>query len=142
MVPAKLGDTVIVHYTGKLEDGTEFDSSVGKEPLQFRLGEGEVIPGFEAAVVGMAPGESKTQLIPADEAYGPHMEDMVIAVDRQQIPPDMPVELGIQLQLQDPSGQVIPVTVVEVGEDAVVLDANHPLAGEDLTFEIQLVAVI
>jgi peptidylprolyl isomerase len=142
MVPAKLGDTVIVHYTGKLEDGTEFDSSIGKEPLQFRLGEGEVIPGFDAAVVGMAPGESKTQLIPAEEAYGPHMEDMVIAVDRQQIPPDMPVELGIQLQLQDPSGQVIPVTVVEVDDEAVVLDANHPLAGEDLTFEIQLVAVI
>jgi peptidylprolyl isomerase len=141
MVQAKTGDTVIVHYTGKLEDGTVFDSSVEGEPLEFSIGEGNLIPGFEQAVIGMSPGDSKTELIPADQAYGPHHEEMVLVLDRQQLPPDMPVEVGVQLQLSQGSDELIPVIITEVTEAEVTLDANHPLAGEDLTFDIQLVAI-
>lgn len=141
MVQAKHGDTVTVHYTGKLEDGTVFDSSVGRDPLQFSIGEGNLIPGFEQAVVGMSPGDSKTQTIPADEAYGAHYAEMVVVVDRQQIPPELPVDVGQQLQIQQPTGQVIPVVITDISESGVTLDANHPLAGEDLTFEIELVAI-
>jgi len=141
MLQAKTGDTVIVHYTGKLEDGTVFDSSVEGEPLQFSIGEGNLIPGFEQAVIGMSPGDLKTELIPADQAYGPHHEEMVLVLDRQQLPPDMPVEVGVQLQLNQGSDELIPVIITEVTEAEVTLDANHPLAGENLTFDIQLVAI-
>lgn len=141
MVQAKAGDTVTVHYTGKLDDGTVFDSSLEREPLQFSIGGGNLIPGFEQAVIGMAPGESKTQFIPADQAYGPHQEEMVLVVDRQQIPPDMPLDVGVQLQIRQGSGESIPVIITDVTETDVTLDANHPLAGEDLTFDIQLVEI-
>jgi peptidylprolyl isomerase len=141
MVQAKPGDTVTVHYTGKLDDGTVFDSSVEREPLQFSIGAGNLIPGFEQAVIGMSPGESKTQTIPAAQAYGLHQEDMVLVVDRQQIPPDMPLDVGVQLEIRQSSGGSIPVIITDVTESEVTLDANHPLAGEDLTFDIQLMEI-
>lgn len=141
MTQAKLGDTVLVHYTGKLLDGTVFDSSMSRDPLEFSIGEGEVIPGFEQAIIGMSPGETKTEEIPCDQAYGPRRPEMVMLVDRQQIPDDLEIEEGQQLQLQHPSGQVINVTVTEMDDSKVMLDANHPLAGQDLTFDIHLVAL-
>jgi peptidylprolyl isomerase len=141
MVHAKPGDTVKIHYTGRLEDGTVFDSSANGEPLEFTLSGGEVIPGFDQAVVGMSPGESKTEKISMEQAYGPYREEMVIEVNRQQLPPDLQPEVGQQLQVQQENGQLIPVLVTEVTESQVTLDANHPLAGEDLTFDIQLVEI-
>ena len=142
MVQAKSGDTVTVHYTGTLEDGTAFDSSEGGEPLEFAIGSGNVIPGFEQAVLGMNPGDSKTVTIPADDAYGPYFEDRVLVVERQQIPSDMPIDIGTQLQIQQEGGTVVPVIITDITESEVTLDANHPLAGEDLTFKITLVAIV
>ena len=139
---AKHGDTVKVHYTGKLDDGTVFDSSTDRDPLEFTIGEGLVIPGFERAVIGMTPGDSRTELIPNEQAYGPHLEDMVVVVDRQQMPAEIEPSIGQQLEVQQPSGQVIPVVITDLSDEAVTLDANHPLAGEDLTFDIQLVEII
>ena len=139
---AKHGDTVKVHYTGKLDDGTVFDSSSDRDPLEFTIGEGLVIPGFERAVIGMNPGDSRTELIPNEQAYGPHLEEMVVVVDRQQMPAEIEPSIGQQLEVQQPSGQVIPVVITELSEEAITLDANHPLAGEDLTFDIQLVEIV
>jgi len=141
MTQAKQGDNVLIHYTGKLEDGTVFDSSRDRDPLQFSIGGGQVIPGFEAAVVGMAPGESKTETIDAEQAYGPHRSEMVMVVERNQIPDDIPLDIGQQLQLGGPQGQLVPVLVTEMSEENVTLDANHPLAGENLTFDIELVDI-
>jgi peptidylprolyl isomerase len=141
-VTAKHGDTVKVHYTGKLEDGTVFDSSTDRDPLEFTIGEGLVIPGFERAVIGMNPGDSRTELIPNEQAYGPHLEEMVVVIDRQQMPAEIAPSIGQQLEVQQPSGQVIPVVITELSDEAVTLDANHPLAGEDLTFDIQLVEIV
>lgn len=141
MAQAKFGDTVRVHYTGKLDDGTVFDSSLSGDPLEFTIGEGMIIPGFEQAVVGMSPGDSKTEHIPVDQAYGPHREEMVVIVDRAQMPQELEPEIGQQLQIQQPTGQAIPVVVTDVSTSEVTLDANHPLAGEDLTFDIQLVEI-
>jgi len=142
MVQAKPGDTVKVHYTGKLEDGTVFDTSADRAPLQFTIGEGQIIPGFEQAVVGMNPGESKTIKVLTNDAYGPHREDMVLVVDRNQLPVDLIPEVGQQLQSRQPDGQIIVVTVIAVSESTVTVDANHPLAGKDLTFDIQLVEIV
>jgi peptidylprolyl isomerase len=141
MIQAKEGDTVKVHYTGKLDDGTVFDSSENGTPLEFTIGSGMIIPGFEQAVIGMAPGESKTETIPTHNAYGPYQEEMVLTVDRQQMPTEIELEIGQQLQLQHPTGEVIPVIITEVSPVTVTLDANHPLAGETLTFDIQLVEI-
>lgn len=141
MTQAKSGDNVKVHYTGKLDDGTIFDSSIEREPLEFSLGSGNVIPGFEAAIVGMAPGESKTATIPAEEAYGPQREELIITVEKEQIPSDLSVEIGQQLQISQNNGQVIPVVVTDVSDSKVTLDANHPLAGQQLIFDIQLMEV-
>ncbi|QUY42210.1 peptidylprolyl isomerase [Acaryochloris marina] len=141
MAVAKVGDTVSIHYTGKLDDGSVFDSSLEREPLQFSIGGQQVIPGFEQAVIGMNPGDSKTETIVYDQAYGPRHEDMVVTVLREQIPSDFDLEVGQQLQIKNPEGQVIPVMVSEIIEDQVTLDGNHPLAGEDLTFEIELVSI-
>lgn len=138
---AESGSTVKVHYTGKLEDGTVFDSSEGREPLQFTVGSGEVIPGFDSAVTGLAAGESRTTTIPADQAYGPHSPDRIIEVSREGMPPDFKPTIGDVVQLKDPNGQPLQATVEEVNESNVKFDANHPLAGKDLTFEIQLVAI-
>lgn len=141
MAQAKQGDTVRVHYTGKLNDGTVFDSSVGGEPLEFTLGSGQLIPGFEKAVTGLAVGESTTALIPSDEAYGPRREDGIIQVPRSNIPPEIKPEAGMQLQMQTHDGRPVPVVVVGVDEANITVDANHPLAGKDLTFEIEVVAI-
>ena len=138
---AKVGDTVAVHYTGTLADGSVFDSSIGREPLQFTLGEGQMIPGFEQAVIGMALGETKTVTIPADQAYGPYYEERVFVIPRDQLPPGMEPEVGQKLPMQDATGQILIVTVKEVSATSITLDANHELAGKDLTFEIQLVEI-
>jgi peptidylprolyl isomerase len=139
---AQSGDTVKVHYTGTLEDGTVFDSSIDHEPLEFTIGDGRLIPGFEDAVVGMSQGESKTVEIPADEAYGPYYEELVLVVDRDQLPPDLQPEVGQQLQSQQEDGKIVIFTVIDISESTVTFDANHPLAGEDLTFDIQLVEIL
>lgn len=141
MTTAKQGDNVKIHYTGTLNDGTVFDSSAGREPLEFTIGDGKVIPGFEEAVVGMAQGESKEVVIPSDKAYGPRNEDLVIEVSREQIPPHIKPEVDQQLEMGTPDGQVIIVKVVEVADASIKLDANPPLAGKDLTFKIELVEV-
>ena len=141
MTNAKQGDTVAIHYTGTLADGTVFDSSQAREPLTFTLGAGQVIPGFEDAVLGMQPGEEKTVTIPADQAYGATRDDLLLEVDRAQMPPEVELAVGQQYQLGQPDGQIIVVTVRELTPDTVVLDANHPLAGEDLTFDLQLVSI-
>jgi FKBP-type peptidyl-prolyl cis-trans isomerase 2 len=142
MAQAKMGDTVKVHYTGKLEDGTVFDTSIDRDPLQFTIGEGELIPGFEQAVVGMNPGESKTTKVPADKAYGPHREEMVLVVDRNQFPVDLQPKVDQRLQIRQEDGRIIVVTVTDVSESSVTLDANHPLAGKDLTFDIRLIEIV
>ncbi len=141
MAQAKLGDTVKVNYTGKLQDGTVFDSSANRDPLQFALGQGQVISGFEEAVVGMAPGESKSVTIPSEQAYGPYQDELVIVVDEKQMPSDLSVEVGQQLQMRHSSGQAVPVMVTNVADSKVTLDANHPLAGKDLTFDLELVNI-
>lgn len=142
MTQAKRGDTVRVHYTGKLEDGTVFDSSLERDPLEFTIGAGQVIPGFEEAVVGLSPGQSVTATVPAEEAYGPHREEMVIPVERDRLPEDLALEVGLQLQVRQADGSVLIVTVTDLSDETVVLDANHPLAGKDLTFDIQLVEIL
>jgi FKBP-type peptidyl-prolyl cis-trans isomerase 2 len=138
---AKTGDTVKVHYTGRLQDGTVFDTSVGSEPLEFTLGQGQIIPGFEQAVIGMQVGESKTVTIPADQAYGPHRDDMVLEVERDKLPADIDPRVGMQLQMNQGDGGIIIVTITDVSETTVKIDANHPLAGQDLTFDIELVEI-
>ncbi len=141
MAQAQQGSTVKVHYTGKLASGTVFDSSLAGEPLEFTLGEGMLIPGFEEAVIGMNPGESRTVTIPAAQAYGPHHPELEVVVDRGQFPPSIDPHVGQQLQVNQEDGQAMVVTVREVSEAQVTLDANHPLAGQDLTFEIELLEV-
>ncbi|HEV7347208.1 peptidylprolyl isomerase [Telluribacter sp.] len=142
MKKAQSGDTVKVHYTGTLPDGQLFDSSAGRDPLSFELGSGQVIKGFDDGVTGMEIGEKKTIEIPSEEAYGEINEDLVINFDRKDIPADIPLEVGTTLNMhQDGSGQVIPVVVKEVTSDTVILDANHPLAGKDLIFELELVGI-
>ena len=142
MATIKKGDTVKVHYTGTIADGTVFDTSKEREPLEFTLGEGKLIPGFEKAVEGMGVGDSSSVTIPSDEAYGEKKDDMVIDVERSQIPPDIKPEVGQQLQIQQKDGGAIPVVITDVTEQTVKLDANHPLAGQDLTFEIEVVEVV
>ena len=143
MAQAKTGDTVKVHYTGKLEDDTVFDTSANRDPLQFTMGEGQLIPGFEQAVVGMNPGESKTINVPADEAYGPHHKEMIMEVPRNQFPVDLELEVDQQLQMVNQAdGRKLIATVIDVSESDVTLDANHPLAGKDLTFDIQLMEIV
>ena len=143
MAQAKDGDTVKVHYTGKLEDGTVFDTSIERDPLQFTIGEGRVIPGFEQAVAGMNPGESKTTKVPADKAYGPHRKEMVLVVDRNQFPVDLKPKIGQQLQSRQTDGRTIRVTVTDVSESSVTLDANPDLCREkDLTFDIQFLEIV
>jgi len=139
---AKDGDTVKVHYTGTLDDGTTFDSSLEREPLEFTLGAGQVIPGFEEAVIGMQVGQSKTVTIPSEEAYGPYTEERVMVVERDQLPEDLEPEVGQRLQTQGADGRIIVVVVTEVTETTITVDANHPLAGKDLTFEIELVEIV
>ena len=141
MTTVKTGDTVRIHYTGTLTDGTVFDTSEGRDPLQFEVGSGQIIPGLDRALPGMEVGETKTVEVPSAEAYGPRDPAMRQDVPRDGIPPEIPLDIGTALQMQTPEGQVIPVTVVDVTETQVTLDANHPLAGRDLTFAIELVEI-
>jgi peptidylprolyl isomerase len=141
MTQVQTGDTVQIHYTGTLLDGSVFDSSQGREPLEFEVGSGQIIPGLDTALPGMSVGEKKTVNVPSDEAYGEVNPAMRQSVPREGIPADIPLEPGTQLQMQTPEGQVLPVTVIEVDEAEVTLDANHPLAGKDLKFDIELVAI-
>ena len=141
MAKAKQGDTVHIHYTGRLDDGTVFDSSDGLDPLSFTLGQGQVIPGFEKAVEGMEEGEKSETRIPAEEAYGPRSEDLVMSVPRTQLPEDMAPQVGDQLEMSTADGQRVPVRVASTSDDAIEIDANHPLAGEALTFDLSLVKI-
>ena len=141
MVQAKDGDTVRVQYTGKLADGSVFDSSAKSDALQFTIGEGQVLQGFERAVIGMSPKESKTVLIPAESAYGPHRDEMTTQVQRSQFPNTVKLKVGQRLQINQKDGQSIAVSVLDLSASTVTLDANHPLAGKDLTFDLQLVEI-
>ncbi|GAA6201903.1 peptidylprolyl isomerase [Aquicoccus sp. SU-CL01552] len=142
MTTVKTGDTVRIHYTGTLTDGSRFDSSEGREPLEFTVGAGQIIPGLDSAIPGMTVGEEKTVAVPCDEAYGPVNPDARQSVPREGIPDDIPLEIGSRLQMQTPDGQAVPVTVVAADDATVTLDANHPLAGQDLTFAIALVEIV
>ncbi len=139
MTEAKRGDNVKVHYTGKLADGTVFDSSEGGEPLEFAVGSGQVIQGFEEGVLGMKVGESKVVEIPVAKAYGERNEEMVIQAPIEQVPPDLNPELGMRLEMGGANGEILRVVVTEITDTHITLDANPPLAGKDLTFEIELV---
>jgi len=141
MAQVKLGDTVRLHYTGTLADGSVFDSSEGRDPLEFTVGGGQIIPGLDKAIPGMEVGDKKTVEIPADEAYGPVQPGARQTLPRADFPKDIPAEEGLQLQMQTPDGQVLPVTIVAVTDEEITLDANHPLAGKDLTFAIELVSI-
>jgi len=142
MAQAKKGDTVKVHYTGTLDDGTLFDTSAEREPLKFTVGGGQVIAGFDIAVIDMVPGDKKVSVIPASEAYGDHSKDLVTDVDRERFPADMELEIGQQLQVGLADGEQAVVMVVDLSDTSVTLDANHPLAGQQLTFEIELVEIL
>jgi len=141
MTALKSGDTVAIHYTGTLLDGSTFDSSEGREPLEFEVGSGMIIPGLDRAMPGMEVGDKKIVKIACEDAYGPLNPEMRQAVPREGIPADIPLEVGTQLQMQTPDGQAMPVMVVEVDEATVLLDANHPLAGKDLQFDIEVVSI-
>jgi FKBP-type peptidyl-prolyl cis-trans isomerase 2 len=142
MQQVQSGDTIRVHYHGRLTDGTTFDSSEGRDPLEFQVGSGMVIAGFDNGVVGMNIGDKKTVHIGVEEAYGPKNEEMVIEFPRDQVPEGMPLEKGMRLNLNNSQGQVVPVMITEVLDETVLLDANHPLAGEDLVFDIELVEIV
>ncbi len=141
MTTAQIGNRVRVHYTGRLDDGEVFDSSEGGTPLSFTLGSGQVIPGFENGVLGMSAGDTKTVHIPCADAYGERRQDGVMDVPRGEFPPDMALEVGSSVQGQQSSGQVVTFTIMAVSDEAVTLDANHPLAGKDLTFDLTLVSI-
>lgn len=141
MRQARQGDKVQVHYEGRLDDGTTFDSSHGRDPIEFTIGEGEVVPGFEEAVTGMTAGEKKTAKISAEDAYGERMDDLMFSVSRDQVPQDMDVKVGDQLSVGLPSGETVPMQVASLDDQSVTLDANHPLAGKDLTFDLELVEI-
>jgi peptidylprolyl isomerase len=142
MQQAKKGDTVKVHYHGKLTSGETFDSSSGREPLQFEVGSGSVIKGFDEGVAGMEVGERKTINVAVNDAYGPRSDDMLIEFPKERFPQNVEIEEGMQLMMSNGSGQNIPVTVSEIKETSVILDANHPLAGEDLIFDIELIEIV
>jgi peptidylprolyl isomerase len=141
MGQAKANDRVKVHYTGSLKDGTVFDSSVKRDPLEFTIGQGMVIPGFENGIIGLKVGDKKTITIPPDQAYGEHRDDLVGVVDRTRLPENVKPEIGMILQARSPEGEMINVTVTDVTEAGVTLDMNHPLAGKELIFEVDLIEV-
>ncbi|TPL20999.1 peptidylprolyl isomerase [Mesorhizobium sp. B2-4-9] len=141
MTQAKKGDTVRINYTGRLADGTQFDAS-GGEPLQFTLGEGQVIPGLETHVEGMEVGEKNTVTVPADAAYGPHRPEAVLSIERVRVPDNININIGTQLQARTREGRPMQVTVVGVDDARVKLDGNHPLAGKDLIFDVELVEIV
>ena len=142
MNTAKAGDTVRIHYTGKLEDGTRFYSSEGRDPLEFSLGGGQVIPGFDNAVEGMSVGEKKSVTIQPEEAYGPRRDQLIQDVPRDQLPDDMAPAVGMELQARNENGQVMRFAVTAVDDTSITVDGNHPLAGKPLDFDIELVAIV
>jgi len=142
MIQAKNGDTVKVHYIRKFEDGTEFSTSFNDNPLQFTIGEGQVISGLEQAVIGMSPGQTKTKEIVADQAYGQYKKSNVAQVNRDRFPPHLDLQVGTVLMMRKAGGKKIRRIVTAISETSVTLDANHPLAGEDITFDIELVAIV
>jgi|ERR1044072_4490909 peptidylprolyl isomerase len=137
----KEGDTITIHYTGKLDDGTVFDSSEGNEPLNFTVGAREVIPGFEAGAIGMNVGDKKDIVIPPDQAYGPYFEELVKVIPKDAFPPNVTPVLGMAFEIQLPSGEAIPVRVIDIEGEEVTIDANHLLAGETLYFKLELVSI-
>ncbi len=142
MGEAKQGDTVKVHYIAKTEGETIFDSTSQVDPLQFTLGKEEIIPAFEEAIIGMQAGDKKTINIPAKKAFGPYLKDLVSSIKRTDLPSDLKLEVGQQLQVEQPDGSLILVTVTDLNNDKVTFDANHPLAGKDITFDIQLIEIL
>ncbi len=142
MQQVKNGDKVRVHYHGKLQDGSTFDSSEGRAPLEFQVGSGQVIKGFDDALMDMKTGDKKTVVIPAEHAYGEASDSMYIEYPLSDFPDDMKPEIGMELQMSDAEGNNFPVVIVEIKNEVVVLDANHPLAGKELTFDIELVEII
>jgi len=142
MAQAKKGDKVQVHYTGTLEDGSEFDTSKNREPLEFTIGKGEVIPGFETIVSGMNTGETKKETISSEDAYGPRHDERVMELDKDRLPDDLEISIGQLLEMRHPDGHKIPAMVTGLSDEKVTIDANHPLAGKDLTFEIELLSII
>jgi peptidylprolyl isomerase len=141
MARATSGTSVAFHYVGKLDDGTVFDASTDGEPLRVTVGEGEVIKGVDQALEGMTPGETKTVTVSPEQAYGPHRDELIQRIERAQIPPQVDVSVGQRLQGRDPQGRTLHLTVIDASDDTVTLDANHPLAGRDLIFELKLVEV-
>ncbi|NCF50565.1 peptidylprolyl isomerase [Gammaproteobacteria bacterium] len=142
MSQAKSGDTVRIHYTGTLDDGTQFDSSAGRDPLEFALGGGQVIPGFDSAVEGMSVGDSISVTIQPEQAYGKRHEQLVQDVPKSALPDEISATVGMQLQGQSPEGQVTQFVVTAVTEESITVDANHPLAGQILNFDIELVEIV
>jgi peptidylprolyl isomerase len=142
MQQVKNGDVVKVHYTGKLTNGEQFDSSTGRAPLEFTVGSGQMIKGFDDAMPGMSVGEKKTINISPEEGYGEKNEEAIIEFPRQNVPADMPLEIGTQLELRSEDGMPIPVTITDVKQDIIILDANHSLAGKELVFDIELVEIV
>jgi FKBP-type peptidyl-prolyl cis-trans isomerase 2 len=141
MAQARHGDTVKVHYTGKLDDGSVFDTSQGDEPLSFKLGADQVIPGFEELVLGMSPGEKRSAKIACENAYGPHREELILEIEREKMPEGMDPEVGHVLEIGHPSGMKLQALIVSLTEELITLDANHPLAGKALTFEVELLEI-
>lgn len=141
MAQAKMNDTVIVHYTGSFTDGEVFDSSIDREPLEFNIGQGMVIPGFENGIIGMQEGDSKKITIPAEDAYGPHREDLLTTIERSQIPASIDLQIGMILQMRSPEGGTTNVSIRDINPESVILDLNHPMAGKELIFEVNLVKV-
>ena len=142
MAQAKAGDTVRVHYEGQLSDGTIFDSSLEREPIEFILGQDKVIPGFEQAVIGMEVGESKDVSIPPEDGFGEYSEDLVVNIEKSILPPDINPELGMQLEVSSEEETPRVFTIAEIAEDSVTLDGNHPLAGEEIAFKIELLEIL
>jgi peptidylprolyl isomerase len=136
---ANNGSRVKVHYTGKLNDGSVFDSSLKREPLEFKLGSGQVIPGFENAVKGMEVGQTMTVTIPADQAYGQRREELILVIEKEKVPANLNPKVGDKLQMRQPNGAPVTVVITDISETSITLDANHALAGKDLTFELTLV---
>lgn len=142
MQTVKSGDKVRVHYHGKLTDGSTFDTSEGREPLEFTVGNGQVIKGFDDAVLNMSVGDKITVNIPVDNAYGQRNDDMMMEYPKSEFPADMKPEVGMELHMSDNMGNVFPVVIEAVNDETVILDANHPLAGKDLTFDLELVSIV
>ncbi|AHF97538.1 MAG: FKBP-type peptidyl-prolyl cis-trans isomerase [Desulfurella sp.] len=141
MAIAQKGDKVLVHYVGKLDDGSVFDSSIESSPLEFIIGDGTIIPGFEEAVIGLEEGQKKSFTLKPEEAYGPYYNERVIVINKSQLPPDLDPQIGDRLQGQQPDGSVVLFSVIDKNEEELTLDGNHPLAGKNLNFEIELVKV-